>query len=188
MHMRRKGTTAGKIWSVVTTLLIVLVGLLAVLLAGVRLVGYTPYAVLSGSMTPAYQVGDLVYVKAIDPEEIEVGDAITFVYDESLTVVTHRVTAVDRENGSFTTKGDANDSEDGRAVLYENVLGVVQFSLPKLGYVSSYLTSAQGRYAALLVVCAILLAMILPELFGREKPPAGEPEKPPRSEDGHESE
>ena len=39
-----------KIWSVVTTILVVLAVLLAVALVGVRVVGYTPYTILSGSM------------------------------------------------------------------------------------------------------------------------------------------
>lgn len=67
------------IWSVVTWFFVILCVLLAVLLVGVRVIGFRPYAVLSPSMTPKYGVGDLVYVKAVDPEKIEVGDVLTFV-------------------------------------------------------------------------------------------------------------
>ena len=45
--------TLVKIWNVFTTLLVVFMMLMAVLLVGVRLVGLTPFTVLSGSMEPA---------------------------------------------------------------------------------------------------------------------------------------
>ena len=154
-----------RVWSVVTTILIVLMILLAIALAGVRLFGYTPYAILSGSMVPQYQAGDLVYIKETPPQEIRSGDVIAFVADESRTVVTHRVVEEDHQAHSFRTKGDANNSVDGKPVLYENVLGVARFSLPKLGYLSYYLTSPSGRYVGIAVFLGLILLMILPEVF-----------------------
>lgn len=165
------------IWSVVTWFFVILCVLLAVLLVGVRAIGFHPYAVLSPSMTPKYGVGDLVYVKAIDPEKIEVGDVLTFVADEDLTVVTHRVVEVDGENRCFYTKGDANEIQDGNPVYYENVIGVVRFSVPKLGYVSSYLTSPSGRYVGIAVGAFLILLLIIPELFKKEKKKGDSDEK-----------
>lgn len=156
-------------WSVVTWFFVIVCVLLAVLLVGVRVIGFRPYAVLSPSMTPKYGVGDLVYVKAMDPEKIEVGDVLTFVANEDLTVVTHRVVEIDRENRCFYTKGDANEIQDGNPVLYENAIGVVQFSLPKLGYVSSYLTSPSGRYVGIAAGAFLVLLLIIPEFFKNEK-------------------
>lgn len=171
----------GKIWSAFTWLLVAVVVLIAMALVGVRLFGFKPFAVLSPSMTPKYGVGDLVYALPTDPEEIEVGDVLTFVANAEGTIVTHRVAEVDRENRCFYTKGDANESRDGNPVVYENAVGVVRFSLPKMGYVSSYLTSESGRYAAIAAVLALILLMILPELFkpsgkketGKEKSVSG---------------
>lgn len=158
-----------KIWNAITWMLVIVVVLIAIALAGTRFLGYTPYAVLSPSMTPQYQVGDLVYVKSMEPEKIEVGDVITFVANEDLLVVTHRVAEVDQDNRHFITKGDANNTEDAAPVLYENVLGVVNFSLPMLGYVSIYLSSPSGKYVAIAVVLTMLLLFILPELFKSDK-------------------
>lgn len=166
------------IWSGFTTLLVVLAVLLAIALAGVRLIGYTPYAVLSGSMAPQYQVGDLVYVQKCAPEDIQPGDVIAFVANENLTVVTHRVVEADRAARSFTTKGDANASVDGRPVLYENVLGRVGFSLPKLGYLSQYLSTPSGRYAGIAAVLAVLLIMLLPSVFRKKHGSTGDASPP----------
>lgn len=63
-----------KIWSLISTLVVIVIVFLAIALVGVRLVGLTPYTVLSGSMEPTYHVGSLIYVKDVDPSEIRVGD------------------------------------------------------------------------------------------------------------------
>jgi len=158
-----------KIWNIFTWLLVLCVVLLAVALVGVRVIGFTPYAILSPSMAPEYPVGDLVYVRKAAPENIAAGDVITFVANEDLLVVTHRVVEADRENRRFITKGDANNTTDAAPVLYENVLGIATFSLPKLGYLSMYLSTPSGRYAGIAAVFAMLLLFILPELFTPDK-------------------
>lgn len=167
MQKKAKKSVISKIWSIFTWLVVAVVALLAIALVGVRLVGFQPFMVLSPSMTPKYGVGDLVYAKPTEPEAIEVGDVLTFVAGEDGTIVTHRVAEADRENRCFYTKGDANDSRDMSPVAYENVVGVVRFSLPKLGYLSAYLLSSSGRYAAIAAVLVIVLIMVLPELFGK---------------------
>ena len=139
-----------------------LVLILAILLAGTRLVGLTPYAVISGSMEPEYPVGSLIYVDQVEPSEISIGDPITFVMNESLMVATHRVVDI-KEEGSFITKGDANDTVDGTPVHPKNLLGRPQFSLPYLGYVSVFLASGQGRVVLLGVLGILILSLLLPD-------------------------
>ena len=94
-----------KIWNVISTVLVVIVVVVALLLVGARLFGLQVYAVLSGSMEPTYHVGSVIYVEPVDPSEIQVGDPITFVMNEELTVATHRVVRIDAENSHFYTKG-----------------------------------------------------------------------------------
>ena len=84
-----------KLWNLLTTLAVCAVVAMAFLLVGVRLIGLTPYAVLSGSMEPTYHVGALIYVRAEDPWNVQVGDPITFVVNEDLLVATHRVVDID---------------------------------------------------------------------------------------------
>ena len=70
--------TIRKIWDGITTILVVMVVLLAIALVGVRVVGLQAYTVLSGSMEPAYPTGSVIYVKEVDYKTLEVGDPITF--------------------------------------------------------------------------------------------------------------
>lgn len=148
--------------------MVLAVAALAFLLAGVRIVGFTPYAVLSGSMEPAFHVGSLIYVKSVDPEDIKVGDAITFRLSGEDTAATHRVIEIDRENQCFYTKGDANETPDASPVPYSSVLGRAVFTVPKLGLFSSWLSSAQGKYAAISGVGLLLLLIILPEILFKD--------------------
>ncbi len=152
-----------KIWAVVSTILVILIVSCAVFLMGSRLMGYSVYNVISGSMEPEYSVGDLLYVKEVDPQTIKVGDPITFVMNEDLVVATHRVVRIDRKNQHFYTKGDANKDEDVQPVHFKNVLGVPKFSIPKLGYVSDFIQNPPGMYIAIALGVILVVLVFLPD-------------------------
>lgn len=154
-----------KLWRVCTTALVALTVVLAVLLAGVRLFGLTPYCVLSGSMEPAYPVGSLIYVQNCAASDVQVGDAITFVLNEDLELATHRVVAIDAERRQFTTQGDANDAPDGTPVAFENLVGKPVFAIPYLGYVSQWITNPPGMYLAIAAGVVLVLLLFLPDLL-----------------------
>lgn len=158
-----------KIWDKVTTVLVALVVIFALFLMGSRLLGYQVYNVVSGSMEPTYSVGDLLYVKEVDPDSVKVGDPITFVLNEELVVATHRVVEVDGENRHFYTKGDANDTADAAPVHFNNLIGVPKFSVPLLGYVSDYIQHPPGTYVAVAVGALLIAAVFLPDLLKKEK-------------------
>ena len=160
-------------WDWITTALVAIVVILALLLVGARLIGLHVFSVLSGSMEPTYHVGSLIYVKNVDPYELKSGDVITFMLDED-TVATHRIVeVVPDENDStvvrFRTKGDANDVEDGGLVHYKNVIGTPVFTIPKLGYVANYIQNPPGMYVAISVGAIMVLLVFLPDLFAEDK-------------------
>ena len=163
------GKTLKKIMNVISTILVAIVVVLALLLVGARFIGLNVYTVLSGSMEPTYHVGSLIYVKDVDTDELKTGDVITYMLDED-TIVTHRIADVipDETDPSiirFQTKGDANDSVDGSLVHYKNVIGTPVFSIPKLGYLANYIQKPPGRYIAISAGAIILLLVFLPDLF-----------------------
>ena len=136
---------------------------------GTRLLGYQCYTVISGSMQPKYMVGDLLYVKKVDVNTIKPGDDITFILNEDLVVATHQVVRVDEENKRFYTKGIANEIEDNDPVHFNNVLGVPQFSIPKLGYVSNFVQNPPGTYITIGIGILLILAVFLPDMLGKKK-------------------
>ena len=158
-----------KIWNAVSSTLVALMVLCAVFLMGSRMLGYQVFNVISGSMEPAYSVGDLIYVKDVKPNEIEVGMPITFVLNEDLVVATHRVVEIDTENQYFYTKGDANETVDSAPVHFNNVIGVPQFRIPLLGYVSDFIQNPPGSYITVGVGLLLILAVFLPDVLRKNK-------------------
>ena len=128
-----------------------------------RLFGINEFNVLTGSMTPTYPVGTLVFVQPKDPSTIRPGEVVTMIMDEDLNMVTHRVTANNYEDKTLVTKGDANNSEDAPS-LYENVVGVVVFSIPYAGGIVDYMTNdANGRVFGIGIVLSILALTFIAE-------------------------
>lgn len=158
-----------KIWNITSTILVVVIVLCAIFLMGSRLLGFKCYTVISGSMKPEYNVGDLLYVKDVDVNTIKVGDPITFILNEDLVVATHRVVRIDAENQRFYTKGDANEIEDSEPVHFNNVIGVPQFSIPKLGYVSDFVQNPPGMYITIGVGIILILVVFVPDMIGKKK-------------------
>lgn len=162
-----------KYWNVFTNVLIALVVVLAIMLVGVRLIGLQVFTVLSGSMEPTYHTGSVIYVRDVDPFELEAGDVITFMLDEE-TIATHRIVEVvpdetDANVVRFRTKGDANDAEDGSLVHYKNVIGSPVFSIPKMGFFADYIQRPPGTYVAISVGAILLLLVFIPDLFAEDE-------------------
>ena len=128
-----------------------------------RLFGISEFNVLTGSMTPTYPVGTLVFVQPKEPGTIRPGEVVTVIMDENLNMITHRVTANNYDDKTLVTKGDANNSEDGPQ-LYENVVGVVVFSIPYAGGIVDYVTNDDhGRIIGIGTVLGILAMTFIAE-------------------------
>lgn len=108
--------TLVKIWNAVTTFLVIVVILMAVLLVGVRIGGLQPLYVMSGSMEPAFHVGSLIFVQKTDPARIEVGDPITYTINEAGDYSTHRVIDI----AVFETGSRPMLDENGQPLLDES--------------------------------------------------------------------
>ena len=162
-----------------STALVAVVVLLAIALVGIRVIGFTPYTVLSGSMEPTYHVGSVVYVKKVDPTTLKVGDPITF-YLTGNVIATHRIIEVHGEgtpNLGFRTQGDANETVDGITPA-SAVIGKATFSIPYLGYLSNFLQQPKGLITVVGTGAAVLVvSYIIDALFPAKKetePEAGE--------------
>lgn len=119
------------------------------------------YTIVSPSMTPNLNVYDVIVdTKVKSPEDIKVGDIITFISTSTISkglTITHRVVAiVETENGlEYKTQGDNNLTPDSTTVQFKNVLGKVFIRIPQLGRVQYFLSSAYGW----------LLVVVIPALF-----------------------
>ena len=132
--------------------------------------GYRYYTVLTPSMSPSYEVGDVVFVHIEDSNTINEGDVITFNPSaDSEAYLTHRVTEkIEDYEGTgvtcFRTKGDANDSEDSFLIDEEKVIGKAVFGIPKLGYIIRF-AQLRWYYIAAITVMIIVFICLLKRYF-----------------------
>ena len=122
--------------------------------------GKLPLIVLTDSMYPVIQSGDLIICSTAQPEEIETGDVIAF-FDPAgngTTIVTHRVLEVTELDGrtAWRTKGDNNNTEDRLLVTGEKLVAVYEGTrLAGFGNVALFMQTTPGLIVC--VVCPILL-------------------------------
>jgi signal peptidase len=163
------GRKMKKVIDIIFTVIMIVVLILGFLIAGVRLFGLKPYAVISGSMEPTYHVGSLIYVKKATASDLKVGDPITY-YLPNGTVVTHRIVEVIPDEDDLTvvryrTKGDANNTADGEPVHINNIIGKPVFSIPLIGYISYFVQNPPGSYIVIIIVAALILLSFIPNLY-----------------------
>jgi signal peptidase I len=93
-------------------------------------------AVVSGSMKPTFERGDLIFIKGVDSiSDIKIHDIIVY-QDSSGREIVHRV--VNIQDNIITTKGDANPSGDP-PFPFDRVRGKVLFWIPRIGYISLWI-------------------------------------------------
>lgn len=153
-----------KVWSVISSVLIGLVAVLAVCMMIFTLVsvttfdqsdrsifGYKMLVVLSDSMSATdFKAGDLIFVKETDPQELEEGDIIAYISQDSGNygaTVTHKIrrAATDSEdNPGFITYGTTTGTDDPMVVTWQYVLGQYRMRLPGVGTFFAYLKTVPG--------------------------------------------
>lgn len=133
--------------------------------------GYRFYEVLSGSMRPTIDVGELVIVKMCEPGDIEVGDIVTkSVNEDGSLTLTHRVIEKysDAETGKtmLITQGDNNMSAD-EAMPAEEAIGTMEIHIPYLGYAVGFLKE-NVIFVVVLLIALVILITALRMIFGKK--------------------
>ena len=103
---------------------------------------YSPRVILSGSMMPVMNIGDVVILHTIPGSEAKLRDIVMFPVGSMK--VTHRIIDVEKaeEGRYFTTKGDANGEPESDLLAEQDVQGKVVMIIPKLGYLTLWLRGA----------------------------------------------
>jgi signal peptidase len=150
---------------------------------GPRTGAYRTLTVLTGSMDPTIPPGAMVVVKPVDPQDLRVGDVITYqtpVGDRR--VVTHRIVDIPRPgpNPVVQTKGDANNAVDPwLARLDQAPAWRVHTVVPFAGRLINLTRSDAVRRTTTLLVPALLALTWLADIW-RTAPVPGAPGPLPR--------
>ncbi len=142
-------------WSSVGTAISVAVLALVLFMAVSPVIGFRFDPVLSGSMSPTIEVGDLAISSSVDNEDIKVGDIIVFRHSGIL--ICHRVIGIDAEAGWIQTQGDANEDPDPYTITYNDVVTEVGLVVPYTGHAVLFLKSVYGWVLIFVLIAAMLL-------------------------------
>lgn len=159
--MSKASGTARWLLQVLSWLVIMFFGaVLLVALVVPRIAGATPYVIETSSMSPKMPPGTLIVVRPTSLNEINPGDVITYqIKSGESTVVTHRVVAqgIDATGQPrYRTQGDANEAADKNWVLPVQIKGVVWYSIPFLGYVTSFVSNQQRGVITVLIALGLI--------------------------------
>lgn len=135
---------------------------------GIRL-----FTVISESMVPEYNIGDILIVKSIDADDIKVGDDICYMGKEEDfkdKIVTHRVKRI--ENDTFITEGIANVMEDP-PVKEDQIYGKVIYKTYIMSFMSKISSNPIVFFLVIIIPIVIFIILeakdFLVELFSNEE-------------------
>ncbi|RLI58244.1 MAG: signal peptidase I [Candidatus Thorarchaeota archaeon] len=134
--------------------------------------------VTSDSMHPTLEVGHLLVLQAHAPEDIHVGDIIVYNADwHPEAPIVHRVIQIEQVGGEYRyyTKGDNNVPRDRYYRTYEDIVGVVVFAIPYVGYITLFLHEPIGFFTVLAI---LIVFLFVPEILDRGKEGEDEDQSP----------
>ena len=105
---------------------------------------YEPISVLSNSMVPTYNRGDVIIFKKLNESELkEIPNYSIIIYSIGDQTVAHRVVSIIKQNDTvmYQTKGDSNNAPDVNLVQIEQIQGVYVFHMKYIGFPSVWLYS-----------------------------------------------
>lgn len=117
------------------------------------LFGFRIYRVISGSMQPSLQIGDVIIVKKSN--NYSERDIIT--YSNGLTTITHRIIAIN--NDEVITKGDANEVDD-KPINKEQIVGKFFFRISNFSLFSMIL-SKNVIYLIMIFLLVLIFLLVI---------------------------
>ncbi len=126
------------------------------------------FVVLSGSMVPFFEPGDVIFVEEVEPGSLQVGDVVTFrARPGSSTLITHRVIEVLDAGGTvrYRTQGDANEDPDPFVVTQAMVVGKYEFQVPWWGLLLKTLRTKVGYVLFILLPASLVLGREFVRLY-----------------------
>lgn len=130
----------------------------------ISLGGYRMFNILTGSMEPDYEVGDVLISKYIEPKDIELGDDVVYKGKEKPfedIIVTHRVVDLNEEEDGtyrFITRGTANDVDD--PIIDESqIYGKIIYKMKSFSLLSKAINNMYVFFFVIFIPVAVLLSI-----------------------------
>lgn len=142
--------------------------------AGNSIFGYTFLQVLSDSMSPEFERGDVIVAQDYNGETLSVGDVVVFVAPSGANqgkTVTHRIVEVvnDGENVKYRTKGDAAQFADSWELSAQDIKAVYIKVMPFITQASEFAGSSAGKGVMIALPLVFLVAVFAVDSFAASK-------------------
>lgn len=180
----KEETNTKKIFSIITTIIkiiciIALILLIAVLALQrfsnneIAVGGFRIFNVATGSMVPKYNVGDVLIIKEVDTNKLEVGDDITYLGEVGTfkdRVVTHQIVRIEETVGGriFYTKGIANDTEDPQ-ITADQIYGKVIYKCVLISLLTKLMNNLTAFYIIIFIPFALLIFLQIKDYIADKK-------------------
>lgn len=132
-----------------------------------------PLVVVSGSMSPGIETGDLVFSTPIRADEASVGQVATLMSQQTGDYVTHRITSVTANGGQvdITMRGDANRVDDPEVYqrAASDTVWTPWFIVPGGGFIIANLLRPAVLIPAVIGVLALIVLPMIPTSREREE-------------------
>ncbi len=131
--------------------------------------GFRIFTVVSGSMVPEYEIGDILLSKQTSAEDINIGDNVTYLGKTSTLkdiIITHKVVKKEVQNGEyyFVTKGVANAISDPE-ISYDQIYGKVVYKTAILSIFGKLMNNRFVYFFTFMVIALIVSIEIISSVF-----------------------
>jgi len=136
----------------------------------INILGFKIYTVVSGSMVPIYEIGDVIIFKKVSLDNLNEGDIIAFYQDlnndQKDEVVTHFLHAIklDDENQlTYETISNISDEKDSWTLKGDDIIGIPAFSIPKIGWINIFILILINNpiFLALIVLNIVIIYFLI---------------------------
>lgn len=140
----------------------------------ISIFNFRMFTVVTGSMEPKYKVGDVLIAKEVEPEDIKIGDTISYLGTRNSfkdKVITHQVVGIEKVDGKiyFRAKGLANMVEDP-IVSSDQLYGKVIYKSLIISFIYKIVSTNVGFYLFIIIpVLIIVSSEIITTLMNKEE-------------------
>lgn len=135
------------------------------------ILGYRIFRVVTGSMEPEYEIGQVVICREVEPENIKIGDDIVYyglTGDYNGKIIMHEVIGIDKdENGNFNfhAKGLHSSSVEDPQIKPGQIYGVVKI---KSGILTKLYKLATSIYSAFIIITILVINVFISFKFSNK--------------------
>ncbi len=165
---KRKTKMIYKLTSYLMMIFIIYIGVVLLFENVAFLNRFEHYVIVSDSMEPTINVGDVVFINnQVDLDDVSIGDIVAFetTINNQEVVVVHYVYDIDTTEQTFTTIAENQEIPDDWTLTSDDLIGRYMNHLSRIG---SFLLFAQSSIGRIIIIVDVILIYIAYRIFFKQ--------------------